>query len=98
VAAVTLARVAIELHASDRQFKLPGGGSRSLLYRFGEVLLGARAVTADGRDLSPGSSHPDVTLEFWADEADAAVAPGAAFTVWYGEDVGSGVVLDDQGD
>ena len=52
--------VDLELWPSDRRFRCPGGGCRSLLYRFdgGEMLIGAHAVTADGSDLAPGNEPP----------------------------------------
>lgn len=55
--------------------------------------MGARAYSADGRDLSPGTSHTDLRLNFWAEEPwTDVVTPGAAFVVWYGGDVDHGVI------
>jgi hypothetical protein len=73
----------------------------SLLYRFhsdaeDDVLLGANAADPDGDDFTPGGTYSGVTLQFWAveagDETTAWLQPGAEFTVWYGGDIGSGVV------
>jgi hypothetical protein len=87
--------VDLELWSSDRRFKCPGDGCRSLLYRFegAQALIGAHAVTADGRDLAPGSSHHGVVLTPWAEIPEVyEVAAGVRFTVWYGGDVGEGTV------
>ena len=71
-----------------------------MAYRFGDQTLGAEAVTADGCYLEPGVAAADVTLSFWAAELARDLATeGAGFTVWYGGDVGEGVVrevLDEQ--
>ena len=49
----------------DRQYQLPGSGTPSLIYVFGpDEQIGARAYTADGRDLTPGSTHDDIRLDF----------------------------------
>jgi hypothetical protein len=79
---------------ASRHFKLPADGSPSLLYVFGpDHMLGARAYSATGQDFEPSSSQSDVRLDFWADEPwTDVVQPGAAFTIWYGGDVGHGVV------
>jgi hypothetical protein len=73
-------------------YRLPGAGSKSLLYVFDGKQIGARAASADGDDLVPGSQHEEVLLTFWADEARILVTQGAAFEVWYGGIVGEGVV------
>lgn len=80
--------------AASRHFKLPANGSPSLLYVFGpDYTLGARACSATGQDFEPGSSQSGVRLDFWADDPwTDVVQPGAAFTIWYGGDVGHGVV------
>ena len=63
--------------------------------RFGAAdLLGAMAATAHQRDLVPGSTHPEVSLDFWAADASDIVHAGDHFVVWYGGDVGDGVVSD----
>ena len=79
---------------ASRRFKLPADGSPSLVYVFGpDHLLGARAYSAIGKDFEPGSSQSDVRLDFWADDPwTDVVEPGATFTIWYGGDVGHGVV------
>lgn len=84
--------VDLRLAAHDRTFRLPGTGSPSLLYVFDGQQIGARAVTLDGSDLMPNSTHEGVALTFWADEARVLVVPGQTFMVWYGGDVGEGTV------
>lgn len=87
--------VDLKLWSSDRRFKCPGDGCRSLLYDFegAKTLIGAHAVTADGRDLAPGTAHQGVVLAPWAEIPDVyEVAAGVRFTVWYGGDVGEGTV------
>ncbi len=87
--------VDLELWPSDRQFRLPESGSRSLLYRFdgGEMLIGAHAATADGSDLAPGTSHQGVVLAPWAEIPEVyEVTADARLIVWYGGDVGEGIV------
>lgn len=88
-----IARLTFAADAS-RHFKLPADGSPSLLYVFGpDHTMGARAYSATGQAFEPGSSQSDVRLDFWADDPWAdVVQPGAAFTIWYGGDVGHGVV------
>jgi len=68
-----------------------------MLFRFdnieGQPLFGAVATASDSRDFEPGQSFADVRLWFWVDaEARAAIEPGARFVVWYGGDIGEGVV------
>ena len=67
-----------------------------MLFRFddldGEPLVGAIATSADGTDFAPGRSFTDVRLEFWTDEARAVASAGGRVTVWYGGDIGKGVV------
>ena len=86
--------VRLELDALDgRHFRLPGDGTRSLIYVFGDAeQVGARASTADGRDLTPGSTHDSVRLDFWAPQAGDVVHVGRAFEIWYGGTVGRGSV------
>jgi hypothetical protein len=78
----------------SHHFRLPADGSPSLLYVFTpEVKLGARAYSSTGQDFVPGSSQSGVRLDFWADdEWTDVVRPGARFTIWYGGDVGDGVI------
>lgn len=46
-----------------------------------------------GKDFEPGSFQPDLRLDFWADDPwTEVVEPGGTFTIWYGGDVGHGVV------
>jgi hypothetical protein len=78
--------------SEDRRFRLPGSGSRSLLYVFEGQQIGAHAETSDGEDLTPGTSHKGVQLTFWAPESEAIVRPGATFEIWYGGIIGHGSV------
>jgi hypothetical protein len=82
---------------SDRHFRLPGTGTRSMLVRFGDgasaVSFGTWAVDDNGEAFSPGTAHDVVRLSIWSDpEARRVVAEGAEFVVWYGADVGRGSV------
>jgi hypothetical protein len=77
---------------ADRAYRLPGAGSRSLVYVFDGREIGALAVTADGRDLVPGSEHEGARLTFWVDKARILVSEGSSFAVWYGKVVGHGLV------
>lgn len=79
----------MQLWAVDRTYRLPGTGSRSMLFRFDEVdgqpLFGAVATASDGRDFEPGGSFAGIHLWFWGDvESRIAIEPGARFAVWYG--------------
>ena len=59
----------------------------------GQPLFGGVPSASDGRDFEPGESFAGVRLWFWMDtEALAAIEPGARFVVWYGGDIGDGVV------
>jgi hypothetical protein len=66
-----------------------------MLFRFGGddgELLGGRATALTGGDFVPGTDH-DAQIVFWADDlARGVVQAGTAFTVWYGGDIGDGVV------
>lgn len=77
---------------AGRAYRLPGAGTRSLLYVFGRHQIGALAITADGRDLVPGSEHDGAQLTFWVDQARSLVSEGSSFAVWYGGIVGHGEV------
>lgn len=95
VDAMKSARATVTLYPDpSRHFALPADGSPSLIYVFSpERQFGARAYSASGQDFTPGSSQSDVRLEFWAeDEWTDAIQPGAAFSIWYGGDVGTGVI------
>jgi len=64
-----------------------------MIYVFGDAeQVGARASTADGRDLMPGSTHESVRLDFWAPQAEVLIRVGRAFEIWYGGTVGHGSV------
>lgn len=88
-----LARLTFHPTASHH-FQLPANGSPSLLYVFTpDRKLGARAYSAVGQDFFAGSTQAQVRLDFWADsEWTDVVQPGAIFTIWYGGDVGAGVI------
>ena len=89
------ATATVELDAHpERHYDLPADGTPSLLYVFGpDRTLGARAYSRDGGTFAPGTRHQDVRLDFWADaDSTDVVVPGAAFVVWYGGDVGRGVI------
>jgi len=75
--------------AEGHSFRLPGSGSRSLLYVFAGAQVGAHAKSADGEDFTPGSSHSGVRLTFWDPAARDCVRPGP-FDIWYGGIVGHG--------
>jgi hypothetical protein len=66
-----------------------------MLFRFGGhdgELLGGRATDVMGDDFAPGTDH-DARIEFWADEAARGIVKaGDSFTVWYGGDIGDGVL------
>ncbi|HVE73907.1 MAG TPA: hypothetical protein VNA30_02285 [Mycobacteriales bacterium] len=76
---------------AEREYSLPGSGSRSMLFVFDGQQIGAHAVSGSG-DFVPGSIHPSVSLTFWGDAALAIVRPGASFDVWYGDTIGRGRV------
>lgn len=87
------ALVDLRLHAAtDRAYRLPGSGSRSLLFVFDRKQIGAMASTADGRDLAPGTKHDAALLTFWEDEVRILVTEGSPFSIWYGGVVGNGTV------
>lgn len=90
-----MATAEVEFDADpERHYDLPADGTPSLLYVFGpDRRLGARAYSRDGRTFTPGTRHGEVQLHFWADdEWTDVVVPGASFVVWYGGDVGRGVI------
>jgi hypothetical protein len=74
-------------------------GTRSLLLAFApleregeDVKVGAVIDVIGGPALVPGATELPVVIRFWADEAAVYATPGAAFTLWYGRAVGTGVV------
>jgi hypothetical protein len=74
-------------------------GTRSLMLVFPslehpaeEVKIGAVIDVIDRPALVPGTVEVPVIMRFWADEAAVYATPGAAFTLWYGQTVGKGVV------
>jgi hypothetical protein len=74
-------------------------GTRSLLLVFpsledpgGKVRIGAVIDVVGGPALVPGADGVLVVIRFWADEAAVYATPGASFTLWYGREVGKGVV------
>jgi hypothetical protein len=73
-----------------RDYRLPPS-TRSLLFVFGDQRIGAVATSTS--EFSPGTSHDEVRLQFWAEaEARALVGSGDHFAVWYGDLVGQGRV------
>jgi hypothetical protein len=90
-ALTALARLVFD-SSDGHNFRLPGSGSPSLLSVFEGQQIGALAQTATEEDLTPGSSHDDVRLMFWAPEAADIVRPGAPFEIWYGGVVGHGSI------
>jgi hypothetical protein len=89
-----LVEATIVLWDSDRKFRLPAEGTRSMIFRFddGSDGLGGHAISLDDRNFSPGSEHR-ATIDFWAEEAAQEIVHDAAkFTVWYGGDIGDGRV------
>ncbi|SRR6266446_5698264 len=74
-------------------------GTRSLMLVFpsledpaSEVKIGAVIEVIGGPALVPGTEEVPVIMRFWADEAAVYATPGAAFTLWYGRPVGTGMV------
>jgi hypothetical protein len=65
-----------------------------MLFRFGqgpgELSIGGIAVDAAGEPFGAGTRHAEVTLTFWAEDAERLIHPGDEFVVWYGRDVGRG--------
>jgi hypothetical protein len=84
--------VSVDLDPSDREFRLPGAGSRSLILVFDGQQIGAQIVTADGRDLTPGSHHDRAHVRFWAEGVAMSFRVGGAFDLWYSGIVGRGTV------
>ena len=75
-------------------------GTKSLLLRFASgiegdplVTLGAVIDSEDRTPIAPGDRDRDVRLQFWADTAEVFVSNGASFELYYGREVGHGVVL-----
>ncbi len=68
-----VAVVSLTLRSGDRDYRLPGVGSRSLLYVFDGRQIGALTETSDGADLVPDSTHPEARLTFWDDAATTLV-------------------------
>jgi hypothetical protein len=66
-----------------------------MVFRFAgddAVALGGWATSLDGIEFARGTEHW-ATIEFWAEEyAEAIVREGARFTLWYGGDIGEGIV------
>lgn len=59
------ATVSLALDASvDREYALPGSGSRSMLFVFDGRQVGAHAISKSG-DFVSGSTHASVSLAFW---------------------------------
>jgi hypothetical protein len=89
--------VDLQLWAMDRRYRLPGTGSRSMLFRFDEIegqpMFGAAATASDGRDFRAWTElRPRPSLAPGDVEAHPTVEPGTRFVVWYGGDIGEGIV------
>lgn len=83
----------------DRRYSIPANRNVSFIYDFGPPSdgLGALAVSLSGLDFAPGTVHDEVHLDFWAENPwTDVVKPSLPFTVWYGGDVGHGLVLRDR--
>lgn len=85
--------------APDGHYCIPASRNVSFIYAFEgeETKLGALAVSLNGMDFAPGTTHDEVHLDFWAEEPwTDIVKPGVTFTIWYGRDVGRGQVLSNR--
>jgi len=83
--------VDLNLSQSERKFRLPAAGTRSLLFRFGTDTYAGLLTSAGDVDFQPGGDHRGATVEFWHADASQVVLR-AAFVVWCRADVGVGVV------
>jgi hypothetical protein len=87
---------------SDGKFSLSGDQCRSLMLGFdsqGEpVRLGAVVTTVGYKPLVPGTMHRAVKVQMWADYPSELSEVGTAFSIWYGEDVGTGTVVGTEPD
>ena len=96
------ARAQISLLRSDAGgivLALPSG-TRSLLLKFHlsqisgvETSVGAVIESESGEMLSPGHQDTNVSILYWAVDARALFFPGARFAIWYGRDVGEGLIV-----
>ena len=78
-------------HVPGLRFALPASGTRSLLFRFGDVTFGGVLTSVSGEEFKQGVEPIAATLELWHLES-AQIGVGAEFVVLYGGDVGHGVV------
>ena len=78
----------------SRTYKTPADRTVSFIYDFGnEVKLGALIRSSVGQDFRQGTAQTSVHMEFWADDPwTDVVEPDATFTIWYGGDIGTGVI------
>lgn len=78
----------------SRKYKTPADRTVSFIFDFStETKLGALISSSIGQDFEPGTSQTSVRMEFWADDPwTDVVEPGASFTIWYGSDIGRGVI------
>jgi hypothetical protein len=84
----------LTLWPSDRDYRLPGSGTRSMLFRFeadDSDNWAGWAMSRGGLDFAPRTVHA-ATIEFWEEAPPNLVYEGAAFAVWYGGDIGAGRV------
>lgn len=94
--------VNMRLRPSNRNFRLSGDRCRSLILGFdnhGELLqLGAEITTPGHLVLAPGTEHCGAHVKFWADHPPNIHESGTPFSIWYGEDVGTGIVTGSEPD
>ena len=78
----------------SRTYKTPADRTVSFIYDFGtEMKLAALIRSSVVQDIEQGTSQTSVHMEFWADDPwTDVVVPGATFTIWYGGDIGTGVI------
>ena len=94
-----LARVTLYPIVSDNAYSLLRAGTRSLILKFPAFEVSDKSVEfgamIDMVDKCAQQSRRDdipVRIRFWVDEAAIHATPGERFTIWYGKDVGDGVV------
>jgi hypothetical protein len=57
-------------------------------------LFSAVVTAGDDRPLRPGDQHRVVTVQVNGDDAAQYVGPGEHFDLWFGTDVGRGVIAE----
>ncbi|MFM9920110.1 hypothetical protein VLI63_11220 [Lacisediminihabitans sp. H27-G8] len=58
-----------------------------------ETSVGAVIESESGEMLPPGLQDTKVSIKYWADDARDLFFTGAGFTIWYGRDVGEGLIV-----